>query len=589
MTKPTQNGPARTECCDAPSDAGKRLLLSRTAQLVAGAAIGLPLASRALADSSAAVASPLASNFYPNLESLLLDTTVQHGVFATTLGFHEPGDGGGALYAVRGDFPGKPDGFGNHPAQNNLVATLQHDGHVSAEQFGATQGREASDAINGAMAFLTDWQDAQDSEPAIKLSHSSRCTVTRQIRLSRPNKKRLRNCNIDFSQSDLMVVAGGGLDAKTPAMRVSLRGYQHMGALDCQRICPGYLFRAMSGSTMIEPSAKRFVGWGMKVSGSSGNFVLIRPLANELEPTDPLYDDEANYVADAFVADNGDFAVFEGNFKWARRTCYLTPDANKVRFNDCHFVNGNVNAPKKARARQDPILIESDARRTNFFSGTYFDNGHIRDNTNKLQISGGNFVDNRRADVKQPLIRVVATKKNQQETDFRLDGLAASVGFVAGKDGNSWTTGAAGGSDAVGSDKELWRDQAQSSRASQFVGRLYKIFPGGDDPDEIIQKLWGSFKAVWRSGDRKTVAMTADPSRAEIGFEAATLRQTSPDGQDCHFALGKDGAGLRGSAGGLDLVHNPGTTINVGQLPQKPDGLTAGDLWLDGDVLKVVP
>ncbi len=85
---------------------------------------------------------------HPTVQSMKAWTDPQEGAFVETLGFYEPGDGGGALYRV-GPLPAEMqlNGADVIPLQNGLVALLIEREAVNYRMFGAIGDGENDDGV----------------------------------------------------------------------------------------------------------------------------------------------------------------------------------------------------------------------------------------------------------------------------------------------------------------------------------------------------------------------------------------------------------------------------------------------------------
>jgi len=98
--------------------------------------------------------------------SALRAASLTAGQQVTTKGWHEPGDGGNALYLIKtaAEYGGSPDNYGDGLLANGNVAVLQTEGSVNVKQFGATgdynTGTQTGTDNRAAFEAAAAWVDA---------------------------------------------------------------------------------------------------------------------------------------------------------------------------------------------------------------------------------------------------------------------------------------------------------------------------------------------------------------------------------------------------------------------------------------------
>ena len=90
-------------------------------------------------DESGSIAAQLSKSikYYDCVADMKADTTLNGGGAARTLGYYEPGDGGGAIYNIVEDNTLVDDGGSVHDLDNGLKAKLVIENEVNVKQFGA--------------------------------------------------------------------------------------------------------------------------------------------------------------------------------------------------------------------------------------------------------------------------------------------------------------------------------------------------------------------------------------------------------------------------------------------------------------------
>ena len=130
---------------------------SMLAGIGAGGLAATQYAARALAEGAPASAAGIAADarltHYPAAGALKSALGLQEGALVQTAGFHRPGDGGGALYAVRkqeGDI--QPNGGDVLALANGLAAVLLETRAVNYRMFGAVGDGSQDDGVQIKMA-----------------------------------------------------------------------------------------------------------------------------------------------------------------------------------------------------------------------------------------------------------------------------------------------------------------------------------------------------------------------------------------------------------------------------------------------------
>ena len=112
---------------------------------------GFALAGTAAATSTAAAQDASANaggRTFPTVADLQADATLRNGQFAFTLGYHEPGDGGSALYQIAEADKKRPANGGDViELANGKHALLLADGPVNYHMFGAKGDGKNDDGV----------------------------------------------------------------------------------------------------------------------------------------------------------------------------------------------------------------------------------------------------------------------------------------------------------------------------------------------------------------------------------------------------------------------------------------------------------
>ena len=112
-------------------------------------------------DESGSIAAQLSKSikYYDCVADMKADTTLNGGGAARTLGYYEPGDGGGALYEIIDATDDRyststDDGGSVHDLDSGNKAILNIDNNeIYIEQFGAKANEDSKDAIQACLNF----------------------------------------------------------------------------------------------------------------------------------------------------------------------------------------------------------------------------------------------------------------------------------------------------------------------------------------------------------------------------------------------------------------------------------------------------
>jgi len=467
-----------------------------TASIEAGDRVPLERDGETIAWNPSSLTGVNVATTFDNVAAMVADDALSVGQYVSTRGHTNPGDHGGGLYQIVAAGTGTDDGGEYHDLTGITgQAQLLHYGSIYAEQFGAVDGVEASAEIQAAWDALFNWQAAQAANTHTYLFHKSRVTIQNQVEFKDPAGATTDFMHFDLSGASWTATTGGDLSTTTAILKVrATNANQTFGYLNGNKAVACLDLYGVTGSRAWFPECRNFKGYGIRVRGSAGSFVLYNPICTEYSQSDAEYPTRGNYSADGISVETGDWNCYNANVLFCNRCVYLGADAVQVHFVGAHLVNGNADYPTTA-AWTDPILVENDATRENHFDDCYFDNGLIEDNTTTLHINGGHYVNNGAATLTEPKIRLNASSVGQTSApDLRVTDLGglASMGFID-TGGNTWSgdlSGLAG----------LYSGMSDENKTVQAVQTEYNLFANEGDDVQINYKIGGTFTYTWQIG-----------------------------------------------------------------------------------------
>lgn len=452
---------------------------------------------------------------FATVAAMKASTHLKEGMYVQTLGYLAPGDGGAALYEVVASASADDGGLIHELQDPDLRASLVHEGHIAAEQFGAVSGIEASAQIQAAWDAVADWQVANDRYATF--THSSNVTIQNQVKFRNTDSSVARNINIDMSRATWTATTGGDLSTTVAVLLCrATRSTVRFGVIDGNKLVAGLDIFAATSGRLHEPEVRHFKGFGIKVRGALGSMCMYNPIATEYDQEDVEYTTQGNYTALGMWVQDGDWTCFGGNILFCYRPLYIDAETVQVHFVNCHFVNGNADFPDSA-AWVNPVIIENHATRENHFEGCYFDNGLILDYECTMNIVGGHYVNNGAATLTNPHIRLYANAAAQDSApDIRITDLGglASVGFVD-NGGETWDGDLTGFSDNYAEMED--EDKTVQVRQTEF-----NLYPNDQNKVEHNIKFAGDFRYTHTIGP-DSVTQAIDPTTGERKFSGESV------------------------------------------------------------------
>jgi len=440
-----------------------------------------------------------------------------------TLGYLNPGDGGGATYEIVAAATGTDDGGSYHDLTGiSGQAKLLHNGIIHAEQFGAVDGVEASAEIQAAWYTLYTWQQANGADYQTWLFHNSRVTIQNQIEFKASGGGTTDFMNFDLRGSSWTATTGGDLTTSVAMLKVrSTQAVQYFGYLNGNKSVACLDFFGVAGSRAFYPEVRNFKGYGIRVRGSAGSFALYAPLVSEYQQSDAEYTTQANYTARGIQVSEGDWNCYNANVLWCNECVRFGNDPDdaaadppQVHFVEGHFVSGNV-VDGAANPFTDGVLVANYASRENHLDSCYFDNGVVNDYTASLHVNGGHWVNNAAATLVEPKLRIWSDSAAKGSApNLRITGIGglASIGFQQ-SGGDTWA-----GQTVPQSD--MYSGMSDENTTVQAVQTEYKIYTAQDVPSTYSYKLSGSFTQKYQQGT-DVYDIVVNPSSDTVSFSGS--------------------------------------------------------------------
>lgn len=365
---------------------------------------------------------------FESVAAMAADTSLAIGMSVFVLGYYAPTDGGGGLYEIVAAGTGTDDGgsFIDLPG-SGLQAQADWPGHeVVAERFGCVNGVECAAQLNAASAFALSLGAAGGLKA--KLVMSSNIQIKDPVELGMAG----RTLDIDFAGASIDCVTGGSLSGGNPAITV----YGHdssreLCVIRCNKLCSGWLVLNSNQSTTKRPIAYRYLGFGVKVSGSQAGHMLYDPAGSEWSATDAEVLDQNNWEGDTLVIDGQDSTVIGGHPGHGLNALLLTENAGGNYLIGVHPFNGRLR--DDAPARTNSFSLVNHAINNVHVIGCYIDNGYIIDYSSTLNIVGGmHFLQlGSSVDMTNPMVRI-GKQASANSDRATVSNFKSSVGLFEG-------------------------------------------------------------------------------------------------------------------------------------------------------------
>lgn len=375
-----------------------------------------------------------AARVYANVFAMTSSEWLSAGMTIQTLGYYTENDGGGALYYTEsaGDFGGTPDGFADHTTASGVIAVLYKAGPTFImEQWGVADEVESS----ARMQACADAALAVNDGGIVPVNITMACRPYMKDQVSFGDAS-ANIMFIDFTRAEPSVISGGNISATVPAMKFQIqRSEIYLGRIYLNKLGAGFWFFSCRRSFIHQPFAYRFIGYGIRMSGgNSGNATLNGHGGMEWDRDDAEFAlGETSFLYPGLIIDGADMVVTGGGMAWCDINIRLDSGAANVWFNGVHPFNGNPDFDEPGTVlRTDPINVYSEAGGKTYWANCYFDNGYIKDATNKMQIMDSQhlvLVD--RVAMVKPYIRALSGE-DASDDRFIMAGTKSSFGYYTG-------------------------------------------------------------------------------------------------------------------------------------------------------------
>lgn len=534
---------------------------------------------------------------FPSVAAMKADQRLKVGDTVETFGYHFLADGGGCKYRIVAANTATAD-LGSYINLTGIdgQARAIFDAAIRVEQFGARRG-DFDNANNFAAidAFTRSQVNDDDTNPnaygpTFHITGSGSFGLSSTVTIDTRSVK----WDVDMHAFDWQS------PATSPLLKFSAgAGYaDYSGQMDCKGQCAGIW--VIGGRIDIEGARiSRFLNYGVKIGdgsgagGGGGDSWIRGGHITQWSPEDPEFADAENYTGDCVVMDRQDCKIFGATLRWARRMIYATENSNTINVMNCHMINGGASV----LTRENPIGIETEAIGNLAVSDCYLDNcQHIIrsrrsmwvDNryiylTDRVSISPAMILFRPWQDGAYPQI-IISEMQSYSGNNLPLFRFQS-------EGGRSWPMPPATIEALVGS----------SSRVSMTGRRIEILLPDGNSP---VNKVFATTSAG--TGDGCRIALMDrdsgdDPELAPFIRSAGMNLALGAQGSLRILTAGAlawlfadDGALIPqgGAARTIGRSDTPvqglfSTSANLSDLPESSAGLLPGDLWRDGEIVKV--